>query len=113
MNRRLAAAQAHRVSGNKRGVEVHIAIEAIAGELRGPIFGRLDVEVGRLFIVEWRRGEQDIVGVLAEVGDGALGLLLRHMLKHLDADDQVVGPRERLGDRADLAEKAGRRGAPG
>ena len=70
------------------------------GEELRPVPGRLDVQVGRIVEFVGRRGEEDGVGMGAQVLDHRIGLGGWEVLEHLDAGDQVVVPLDPVGDRS-------------
>src|SRR5262245_2323074 len=88
----------------ERDVVVEVAREALAGELRRPVLGRVHVHVRGLGVVERRRCEQHAVGRGAQVLEDALGVGGRQVLEHVGAHDEVELAVERLGGVADLVE---------
>ena len=100
-----ACAQPQGVRGHEGGVEVDVEDEAALGEALDPPGARAHVDVGGLFEVVRRRREEDIVRGDADIGDGPAAVGLAQVLEDLDARDQIPGAVERLGGRADAAER--------
>ena len=100
-----ASAQPHGVRGHEGGVEVDVEREAAFGKALDPPKGRAHVDVGGLFEVVGRRGEEDIVRGDADIGDGLAAIHLAQVLEDLDARDQIPGATDRLGDGGDAAER--------
>ena len=84
-------------------IEVNVPEEAVPGEQADPRLERPDAIVRRLFEIERRRREEDLVRMAREVLDRVFRDVRRQVLQNLDADDQVVVAFDFLRDRADPA----------
>ena len=92
------AAVPHRPPAEERSVEAGVADEVVAGEELGPILRRADVDPGGIAKVALGRGEDDVIGDRADVGDRGRRIALVEVLQDPDAGHQVVTTRDRLQD---------------